>query len=234
MTRRRTRLAAVAAVIALGLAACGGGEDAPTDDAPSADASPTSPDGTDGTDGPGAPDARVPVPEGVELTDEGSDLAFGDGATVVHAPSQTRGSVLELTVTGVRQGRIRDFAAYALDDATAASTPYYVDVTVTNVGEGDVGGSPVPLWAVNASDQLVQASGFTAPFRPCASTPLPRAFGGGESVETCLVYLLGGDGELTAVSFRPTQEFAPIVWTGEITPPEREGRGRAGRRAGDG
>ena len=34
---------------------------------------------------------------------------------------------------------------------------------------------------------------------------------------TCLVYLSPKHGDLTAVSFRPTQDFNPITWTGKVT-----------------
>ena len=34
--------------------------------------------------------------------------------------------------------------------------------------------------------------------------------------DVCLVYLAPERGKLTAVSFRPTQEFDPITWTGKV------------------
>lgn len=223
MARRPARRAAALAAplaLTLVLAGCGGGDaEEPEADATGSAASPTT-------------GSTVAVPEGTTLTEPGTELEFGESATVVHEPDQKRGSVVELTVTGVRQARIAAFSAYSLDEQTLASTPYYVDVTVENVGESDLGGAPVPLWAVDERNQLVQASTFTAPFEPCASTPLPASFGTGESVESCLVYLLPDAGVLQAVSFRPSQEVEAITWTGEVEPPAPVRKKNQRRRQG--
>lgn len=169
------------------------------------------------------PTTTVSIPPDVSLTEQGSDLSFGDAATVVFEPDQKTGTVLELTVDGVTQGSLEDFERFALNnDYTRNASYYYVDVTVENVGEGDVGGHGIPLWGVDGTNTLLPAVEFTAEFDKCASAPLPEEFGAGESLETCLVYLAPDRGSLEAVSFRPDQEFDPIAWTGEITTPEPE------------
>lgn len=224
MARRPSRRAALIAPVALSLLLVGCGSDADDASTPSASTSESAP--ASPTSG-----STVAVPADVTLTEPGTELGFGETATVVHEPDQKRGSVLALTVTGVRQARIKEFSAYTLDEQTLASTPYYVDVTVENVGESDLGGAAVPLWAVDERNQLVQASTFTARFEPCASTPLPAKFAPGEQVETCLVYLLADAGVLQAVSFRPTQEVEAITWTGEVEPPAKQGkRGKKAKR----
>ena len=169
-----------------------------------------------------SPSSTIPVPAGVELTEVGADLTFGDTATVIHEPDQKRGTVLELTVKNAARGSLKDFSGFILDDYTKTSTPYYVDVAVENVGEGQVGGSAVPLWGVDATNTLLPAARFTTTFRRCPSEPLPKKFGPGRSFETCLVFLAPDKGSLEAVSFRPNQEFDPIEWTGPITTPEPE------------
>jgi hypothetical protein len=197
---RTTSLAVGFAALALLLAGCGSGGDSKADPTPS----------------PTAPTPSVEVPSGVELTDAGTKLTFGQKATVPYRANERRGSVLELTVLGVTRARLADFAGYALDDRTRASTPYYVQVKVTNVGTGDVGGTDVPLWAVDQRDTLVHASTFTNSFRRCPSTALPASFGPHTSTTTCLVYLLPDHGTMTATSFRPLQAFDPILWTGTV------------------
>ncbi|MDP9822458.1 hypothetical protein [Nocardioides massiliensis] len=219
MARRPSRRAAALVVpvaLSLVLAGCGGSDE------------PEQPAAEDSASASPSAGSTVAVPEGVALTDAGTELDFGETATVVHEPDQKRGSVVEVTVTGVREARMAAFSAYTLDEQTLASSPYFVDVTVENVGETDLGGAPVPLWAVDERNQLVQASTFSARFEPCASTPLPAEFAPGASVETCLVYLLPDAGVLRAVSFRPSQEVEPITWTGEVTPakPARKKRSR--------
>jgi hypothetical protein len=39
-------------------------------------------------------------------------------------------------------------------------------------------------------------------------------------MKACLVFLSPKKGDLTAVSFRPTQAFDPITWTGELQEPK--------------
>jgi len=197
---RPRRLAAV--VLAVGLAssltACGGSK---ASDTPSAS---------------GTPLPSVAVPDGVTITKPGSTLAFGAAASVAYQPNQSRSSVLQLTVQKVVRARLADFAQYVLDDRTKASTPYYVYVEVSNVGEGEVGGTDVPLWAVSQDNTLIHSSGFTNTFKPCPSPALPKAFAAGAKLDTCLVYLIPDHGTLGAVSFRPLQSVAGIEWKGTI------------------
>jgi hypothetical protein len=188
-------------VTALALAGCGG-EEKPT----------TKPTVT-------LPTGNVNVPSGVELTKAGAELTFGEKATVAYEPNSQRNTVLEMTVVSATEGAIADLGSYVLDDRTKASTPYYVTVSVKNVGDGDVGQTPIPLWAVDNSDTLIQASSFTNAFTKCPSTPLPTTFAPNATVTACLVYLVPDHGKLTGLSFRPLQAVAPIVWTGTVAPP---------------
>jgi hypothetical protein len=194
------RWSALLVVTALALAGCGGAEK-PT----------TKPSVT-------LPTGNVNVPAGVTLTKAGTQLKFGEKATVAYEPNSERNTVLELTVASATQGTIADLGTYVLDDRTKASTPYYVNVSVKNVGDGDVGQTPIPLWAVDDANTLIQASSFTNAFARCPSTPLPTTFAPNATVTACLVYLVPDQGKLTGVSFRPLQAVAPIVWTGTIEP----------------
>ena len=164
--------------------------------------------------------STVKVPDGTELTDQGTELSFGDTGTVIFESAPGRGSVLQLTVKGVKQGSLTDFKGFILDDAYKQKAAYYyATVQVKNVGEGDVGGVGVPLWGVNSANTLLPAVNFTTSFAKCPSKALPAKFGPGATLDTCLVYLSPDKGALKAVSYRPTQEFDPITWTGEITKP---------------
>lgn len=209
----RLRLLTLTLLLTLTTAACGGQDDTEAPETTSASSSPASP----------AED--IEVPDGVELTEPGAQLDFGEAATVAYQADANRGSVLDLTVVGVRTGRVRDLAAFQLDDATRASTPYYVRARVANVGTDELGRATVPLYAVDDADTLIQASSFTTGFEPCPSTPLPRRFGAGARTTVCLVYLVPEGGALTAVSYRPLQRFEAITWTGAVQPARRPGRG---------
>jgi hypothetical protein len=212
--RRPSRiLAAVATAVtatAVALGGCsadsGGGS---AQDTPSASAS-TSP----------TPSSTVGVPDGVSLTNQGSGLAFGDPAQVIFESTQNKGTVLELTVRSVREGRLRDFSGFILDDSyKQKASYYYARVTVKNVGRGDVGGVAVPLWGVNKADTLLPPVNFTTEFQPCPSRKLPARFPQGATLSTCLVYLSPDKGALEAVSYRPSQQYDPITWSGTILEP---------------
>ncbi|MFL6160380.1 MAG: hypothetical protein ACJ72D_30190 [Marmoricola sp.] len=200
----RPVLATTAALVAaLVLAGCGGGA------TPQAKATQT----------PANTETQVPVPDGVTLTAYGSELKFGDAATVAYAPNDKRKSVLALTVLSAAKGSISDLSGYALEDRTKASTPYYVRVSVKNVGTGDVGRTPIPLFLVDTRNTLISASSFTNTFKKCPSVPLPTTFGPNASMSTCLVFLAPDHGTMTAVSFRAVQANAPILWKGVVKVP---------------
>jgi hypothetical protein len=166
------------------------------------------------------PTGDVVVPDGVTLAKAGAERRFGEPALVAHQIDPRRASVLSLSVDSVQEGRIADLAAYQLDPRTRKSRPYYVRITVRNVGTGDLSGAGIPLYAVSSSNALVQPSSFTSsPVRWCPSTPLPTGFGAGRAVGTCVVYLVPDNGRLVEISYRPRQEFEPITWKGTIAPP---------------
>ncbi len=205
-----TRAAAVVTVAGLALTGCSSGGDSGAKSSASASAS-SSP----------SPSTTVSIPPSATLTDQGTNLSFGDSATVVFEATKKSGTVLKLTVKSAREGSLKDFKGFILDDPyKKKASYYYVKVRVENVGEGDVGGVPVPLWGVNGDNTLLPAVNFTTHFRPCASTPLPKKFGPGDRINTCLVYLSPDHGSLEAVSYRPSQEFNPIQWTGDIAKPK--------------
>jgi hypothetical protein len=213
-TRPLTRLTVVALATALSVAACSSGADDAGTKGPASGSSSGSPTVS--------PTADVSVPPGVELTAQGTDLSFGETATVVYEPEQDTATVLSLTVEDARPGSIDDFKGFILDDPYKKNANYYyVHVMVENVGTEDVGGASIPLWGVNAENTLLPAVNFTTRFKPCASTPLPDEFAPGEQVDTCLVYLSPDKGDLEALSFRPNQAYDPIEWTGELLPPKK-------------
>jgi hypothetical protein len=205
--RSRTRVAAavLAALVAASLVGCSGEDDPDTSPeserpTPSASASP-----------------YLPVPEGVTLTPPGTHLSVGDSGVVAYEPRQDVVGVLDLNVTKIEQTTTKDtMSAWQLTPAQRASTPYFVHVSATNVGETDLGGRPVPLYAVNEDNLLLEATPFASSFAPCPSTPFPKPFGPAATADLCLVFLAPEQGTLEAVSFRPVETFDPIIWTGGI------------------
>ena len=155
--------------------------------------------------------------------------------SVAYEANPKRGTVLSMTVTGGRQGRISDFARYQLSAANKKSRPYYMRAAVTNVGTGDLSRLGVPLYGVDASNTLIPPATFNNTFVPCPSTPFPQGFTSTKKLAGCLVYLVPNGGTLKAVSYRPSQKYAGITWSGTILPPAPDkAAAEEGRRQGEG
>lgn len=214
-TRLRTVVSAGALVlVAAGATACSG-DDEPAG-IPTVSGSPTA--SADVT-----PDALdtpyLDVPLNISLTGQGTALSVGDQAVVAFEPKQDLVGVLDVTVDSLESTTLKkSFSGWKLPDDLKTASPYFVRVSVTNVGETQLGGRGIPLYAVDGDDTLVEASSFVTKFRACPSTPLPKKFGPGDSTTACLVYLLPDAGDLQAISFRPTQDFNPITWSGDVVP----------------
>ena len=225
----RTRLAPLAAAVlvpALVLAGCS------SDDGSENTSSASSSDSSTPSD-PASAKPYLPVPGGVELTAQGSELDLGEGAVVAYEPRQDTVGVLDIKVTSTEKTTFAaSFQGWQLDKSTKKTNPYFVHATVENVGRTDLGGRPVPLYIVDGRNTLIEASSFASTFKPCPSQPFPAKFKHGDTMKTCLVYLSPKHGDLTAVSFRPTQDFNPITWTGKLTKPGAEKSGKGDKKQG--
>jgi len=219
VNRRPLACAAILAGATLVLAGCGGnGSSAPA--AGSAGSSGTSATSRTTTT-PTAPSSSSSDPtvtvQGVPLTAQGTKLKVGQSARVSWHPNQKTTGVMKVSVTKLQKVPISAFSAWRLDAATQKSTPYFVHATVRNLGKTALSGVPVPLYLLDGRNTLLQASTFRAAFPPCPSVPLPATFTRGKKAKVCLVYFAPGHGTLTAISFRPTQDYDAITWTGPVS-----------------
>lgn len=235
--RSATTVGAVvlSAAVLAGLTACSGGDPAAEPSGSATGTASASPSGD-----PGSSTTYLPVPDGVSLTGEGSALSVGDQAVVAWKPTQSLVGVLDLTVTSLEKTTLKQsFSDWQLPKELEGATPYFVHLKVTNAGDTDLGGRTVPLYAQTGTDTLVEASSFQGTYRPCPSAGLPGTFAAGDHAKLCLVYLLPDGGTLSAMSFRPTEDFTPITWTGDVTryapaPSTATGGGKAGRKRAKG
>ncbi|MDT9595246.1 hypothetical protein RDV89_19315 [Nocardioides zeae] len=177
-------------------------------------------DAPDGSDGEAAGSATTSVtradyleaPDGVTLTDPGSVLALGETATVAWQPNVDVVGVVEVRVEGVQPASVDAFDGWLVGGTAAQAAPYFVTVTLTNVGEGDLGRQSVPLYLERQDGVLVPAARFGAEFPACASVPLPSPFEPDDTTTTCQVYLSEGAQELEALTFLPFDGFEAIRW----------------------
>jgi hypothetical protein len=209
--------AALTLLVSVLLSGCSGDDESPEpepSDSPSATAGSTA----TSTESAGP---YLPVPEGVVLSAQGSQLVVGEPATVAYEVKQGEVGVLDIAVTRLEKTSFdKSFVGWDLDPSQKKSNPYFVRATITNRGTTDLGGRRVPLYIVDGRNTLVEPNTFASAFPPCEPGAFPPRFKPGRSIDVCLVFLSPQKGDLTAVSFRPTQEFDPITWTGELQAPE--------------
>lgn len=210
MLRSTVLATVVTTVLAASLTACVGddaGESSPTPDP--------------------APTSAAEM-DAVSATQPGTALEHGDPATLVWQPASDVVGALELTVEGVQERRASVFDGWVADDSLQAARPYFVRVSLTNVGDDDLAGQAVPLYLRDDRGRLGAPWTVGGDFTPCQSGPLPEPFEAGASAEMCLVYLAPDDARIRDMVFEPTEGYDPIVWTGDVTGPPKV-RSRPGR-----
>ncbi len=219
---RRPVACAALLTATLALAGCGGGgSSTPVADSSgtSGTASGTASGTTTSPTGSSSSAAPVVTVQGVPLTPQGTRLRLGEPAKVSWKPNQKTTGVLKVKVARVSRMPISAFRDWQLDAATQKSTPYFVHAIVRNLGKAQLSGVAVPLYLLDGRNTLLQASRFRAAFPACPSTPLPPKFKHDKKTSVCLVYFAPDHGKMTAISFRPTQDFDAITWTGPLTKP---------------
>jgi hypothetical protein len=120
-------------------------------------------------------------------------------------------SEVEVAVTEVTEGRIRDLSRFRLDAEARSSTPYYADIRVTNNGGADLGGRRLTLWGLDSAGTVLPPADVIGTFRKCQSDPLPRRFRRGDSARSCLLFLAPEGTTLEAVQYR-FNDRPPYSW----------------------
>jgi hypothetical protein len=209
--RLPARLLVLPAALTLVLTGCSGDEETPS--------GAETPSGEETT---AEAEPYLPVPEGVELSEQGSTLSLGDAATVAYEPRQDLVGALEITVTSMEKADFDQFVGWEITPQIKKTAPYFVRAKVTNVGDTDLGSKkgvmPVPLYGVDDQNRLIESSLFNGSFKPCEGASFPEKFKNGDTVKACMVYLAPDRAALEAVSFRPDQDFNPIIWEGKVVP----------------
>lgn len=151
----------------------------------------------------------------------GTALAAGQTATVGFDTTTKTGAngpsyKVAVTVQSIKKGSLKDFAGIQLNATEKASIPYYAKVKITNL-------SPT-AFPTTSNDPAISVEGvdttgdtdtsvtFFGTFPPCPDTDTPNPFKPGQSVETCLTYLVPGG--ITKVAYTGTSayETTPVTW----------------------
>lgn len=164
--------------------------------------------------------AGLELPDGVELTAPGTTLEVGEAATVVLELGDGAQSATTVEVVRVREGSIKDFRYFSLDEQSRTATPFYVDVAVTNEGPAGLGGISVPLLAHSDANTVYPASELVGTFDPCESGPLPKTFLAGESASQCFIFLLPEGEDLQTIDLQPGAAADAVHWERPEPDPE--------------
>lgn len=216
LTVRSVAVPALALVVAAGLSGCGSDD---TKDAkkakPTATATAT------------VPADYLPVPSDVTLTEPGTALGLGEEGVVAFQRRQDEVGVLAVSVERIERTSFQEsFPGWNVDAATAARTPYFVRVKVTNVGDTDLGGLRLDnvLWGDDGTT-LEAPNYYKADQLPvCSGDPLPTPFAADATAELCQVYFIAPTHALEKVSFPPFGGLDPITWSGELSPVQKPGK----------
>lgn len=159
---------------------------------------------------------KAQIVDGVTLTAPGTKLTYGQSAIVMGRSGAGASSPLAITVKSIKVVPVAQLARYGVASLKPAVTPYYVYVDVKNAGKHDLGGAAIPLYLQDSKNVLVNYNPIKGKFPTCPSQPLPRSFGAGATVSTCLIYLLAQSEPARLVSYRPIQTVDPITWSAPI------------------
>ena len=157
------------------------------------------------------------------LTEPGATLTLGETAHVTYKPLTATDDKnlfhVDATAEEIETGSIDDFENISLDEDQKASTPYYVTVKIENTGKeiplGDMEGDPdLKFGAIDDRGQEQPSITFIGDFERCEDTDAPKPFAKGKSYESCLAFLVGGDGSITEVRWKGSDKYIlkPVAW----------------------
>ncbi len=221
--QHKMRAIGLSAGILLALAAggCGGSSSPSTSSAPSAPAATSSSTSTPTqTASTGASTGATPATGAT--TAAGAKLSPGAPAIVDYEPGGPPKPTyrLQLTVLGIEKGSQTELDGVELEKSEQGKTPYYVTLRIQNVGSGDAAAEEnQPASAFQATDdrgQQGQELAVLGNFRPCPNVTQPKHFTHGVTYQTCVIYMVGGNGSIVQEEWTGSGADAysenPIVW----------------------
>ncbi|WP_211301536.1 hypothetical protein [Murinocardiopsis flavida] len=203
--------AAALATIGLGLSACGGDDSAPpaqdspeTSDsaAPGGESAPA--DTGDDSGGSAAGDATAP----------GTELKVGDKAVLPFEYTSDKKGTIAVTVTAVEKGTEADMAPFG--EKAKGMTPYFIKMTVENVGGTDLAHASLKLNGVLAGGTGTGVVLMGDIPGKCDNEAAPAEFTTkGATYETCSLSASTGS-PVTGAEFDEGDAYSdgPVVWTG--------------------
>ena len=183
----------------------------------------TQPTTTQAAEATTAPDDGGGSSAGGGRTEPGATLKLGETAHVTYktlsATDDKNLFTVDATALKIEKGSLDDFKNIELDASQKSSTPYYVTVKIENTGKeiplGDTEGDPdLKFAAVDDRGQEQGSITFIGDFPRCEDADAPKPFTKGKSYESCLTFLVGGDGSIAEARWQGSDKYIlkPVVW----------------------
>ncbi|HWI44013.1 MAG TPA: hypothetical protein VNS81_10360 [Nocardioides sp.] len=211
LTVRSVAVPALALAVAAGLSGCGS-------DDKSAGHEKSSKPSASGTATSAAP--YLDVGGDVELTAPGTKLGLGQEGVVAWEPRQGVIVAAGVTVERIERTSFQEsFPDWNVSDVTAARTPYFVRVKVTNPAENPLAGVSLQLWGADDGGTLEAPNFYDRTQLPACSgaTAMPPGIRTETPYEMCQVYFIAPGRTLTSVNFQPPAGIDAVTWSGEIS-----------------
>ena len=232
MKSGRTAALVITAIALPALAACSGGSSSGNSPAAGATGGGNQPTATSpASSAPASQPATAAAAGANGLTPPGTHLGFGTAATVGWVPPTLdtgtgahKGLKLQVTVESIQKGTIADFTNIDLNASEKKSTPYYVQVRLTALGNVAPPKDNDPALTFTAIDDRGQEQDnvtILGTFQRCDDPSPPTSFADGKSYQSCLVYLIPGGGSIKSVEWKdgpaPADDVSayydrPVVW----------------------
>lgn len=235
MAKKTLALASVAALsLTLGLAGCTQPEDG--DDAkPTTETTEKAPESTEPTTEatdeaeeteeaePEESEEATDAPSTEGTTAPGTKLALGDTATLPwSALSDSTPQPMDVTVTGITQGKIEDFAPAGADFQAQLEgmNTYYISVEVT---KADLSAEALAnqafysdMSAVDADGKRLSTVSMIGDFAPCNTSSLDKSIDEGTPQTFCYIVAGPASGDIGGATYRPNDgEYADDLVTWE-------------------
>jgi hypothetical protein len=232
MKSGRTAALVITAIALPALAACSGSSSSGNTPAASATGGGNQPTATATAPASSPPASQPAAATGANgLTPPGTRLGFGTAATVGWVPPTLdtgtgahQGLKLKVTVESIQKGTIADFTNIDLNASEKKSTPYYVRVRLTALGNVAPPKDNDPALTFTAIDDRGQQQDnitILGTFQRCDDPSPPTSFANGKSYQSCLTYLIPGGGSVKSVEWKdgpaPADDVSayydrPVVW----------------------
>ncbi|MCE6998625.1 hypothetical protein LZG04_28070 [Saccharothrix sp. S26] len=147
-----------------------------------------------------------------DVTAPGAELKVGERAVVPFKYGTDKNGTIALTVTAIEKGDNADLAAFG--EKAKGITPYYIRVTVENVGGTDLAYSSVSLRAVGADGKGTGVI-ITGETKQCASESAKKDFTtAGAKYETCVLQGAREGSAVAGAEYNKGDGYdkSPITW----------------------